>query len=94
MPPATLTTISNASKPCKWRKRNRLNKFEPYDNLLLARDDMVLIERRSDMADWADVDRRRKAINAIYARLPIENTTGSENIEQALRRPKGKSRNK
>ena len=55
---------------------------------------MVLIERRSDMADWADVDRRRKAINAIYARLPIENTTGSENIEQAPRRPKGKSRNK
>ena len=45
--------------------RNRLNKFEPYDNLLLARDDMVLIERRSDMADWADVDRRGKVINAI-----------------------------
>ena len=55
---------------------------------------MVLIERRSDMADWADVDRRRKAINAIYARLPIENTTGSDNIEQALRRLKRKSRNK
>tara|TARA_B100000745_G_scaffold131676_1_gene85925 strand:- start:989 stop:1165 length:177 start_codon:yes stop_codon:yes gene_type:complete len=57
--------------------RNRLNKFEPYDNLLLARDDMVLIERRPDIADWADVHRRRKAKSAIYAKLPIENTTGS-----------------
>ena len=74
--------------------RNRLNKFEPYDSLLLARDDMVLIECRSDMADWADVDRKRNVIRAIYARVPIDNTTGSENIEQALRRLKGKSRNK
>ena len=74
--------------------RNRLNKFEPYDNLLLARDDMVLIERRSDMADWADVDRKRNVIRAIYARVPIDNTTGSENIERNPRRRRGKRRNK
>ena len=74
--------------------RNRLNKFEPYDSLLLARDDMVLFERGSDISDWADVDWRRKVIKAIYAGLPIENDKGSDNIEQALRRLKRKSRNK
>ena len=55
---------------------------------------MVLFERGSDIADWADVDWRRKVIKAIYAGLPIENNKGSDNIEQALRRLKRKSRNK
>ena len=52
--------------------RNRLNKFEPYDNLLLARDDTVLIECRSDMADWADVDRRRKALKILAGKLGVK----------------------
>ena len=55
---------------------------------------MVLIERRSDMADWADVDRKRNVIRAIYARVPVDNTTGSENIERNPRRLRGKRRNK
>ena len=55
---------------------------------------MVLIECRSDMADWADVDRKRNVIRAIYARVPIDNTTGSENIERNPRRLRGKRRNK